>query len=43
MKIAPYVFVRPGELQHARWAEIDFDACEWRYTTSKKNTPHIVP
>ena len=43
LKIAPYVFVRPGELQHARWAEIDFDACEWRYTTSKTSTPHIVP
>ena len=43
LKIAPYVFVRPGELQHAKWAEIDFDACEWRYTTSKTNTPHIVP
>lgn len=43
LKIAPYVFVRPGELQQARWADIDFDACEWRYTTSKTNTPHIVP
>ena len=43
LKIAPYVFVRPGELQHARWADIDFDSCEWRYTTSKTNTPHIVP
>ena len=43
LKIAPYVFVRPGELQHARWEDIDFDASEWRYTTSKTNTPHIVP
>ena len=43
LKIAPYVFVRPGELQHARWEDIDLDACEWRYTTSKTNTPHIVP
>jgi len=43
LKIAPYVFVRPGELQHARWAEIDLETCEWRYTTSKTNTPHIVP
>lgn len=43
LKIAPYVFVRPGELQHARWEEIDFETCEWRYTTSKTNTPHIVP
>ena len=43
LKIAPYVFVRPGELQKARWADIDLGACEWRYTTSKTNTPHIVP
>ena len=38
-----YVFVRPGELQQAKWADIDFDVCEWRYTTSKTGTPHIVP
>lgn len=43
LKIAPYIFVRPGELRNARWEEFDFDACEWRYTTSKTNTPHIVP
>lgn len=43
LKIAPYVFVRPGELQQARWDDIDLEACEWRYTTSKTNTPHIVP
>jgi integrase len=43
LKIAPYVFVRPGELQHARWTDIDFDACEWRYTAPKTETPHIVP
>jgi len=43
LKIAPYMFVRPGELQHARWADIDFESCEWRYTAQKTNTPHIVP
>ena len=43
LKIAPYVFTRPGELHCARWADIDFTACEWRYTVSKTNTPHIVP
>ena len=43
LKIAPYVFVRPGELQQARWEDIDMEACEWRYTTSKTGTPHIVP
>jgi integrase len=43
LKIAPHVFVRPNELQHAKWTDIDFDACEWRYTASKTETPHIVP
>ncbi|MBQ4076118.1 MAG: integrase arm-type DNA-binding domain-containing protein [Mailhella sp.] len=43
LKIAPYVFVRPGELQCARWADIDFESGEWRYTVSKTGTPHIVP
>jgi integrase len=43
LKMAPYVFVRPGELQHARWSDIDFEACEWRYIAPKTDTPHIVP
>jgi integrase len=43
MKIAPHVFVRPGELQQAKWADIDLEAREWRYTAPKTNTPHIVP
>lgn len=43
LKIAPLVFVRPGELRAARWAEIDLDAAEWRYTVPKTDTPHIVP
>ena len=43
LKVAPLVFVRPGELRTARWADIDLDAAEWRYTTTKTGTPHIVP
>jgi integrase len=43
LKIAPLVFVRPGELRTMRWADIDMDAAECRYTTSKTKTPHIVP
>lgn len=43
LRVSPYVFVRPGELRKAKWEEIDFDACEWRYHVSKTNTPHIVP
>lgn len=26
-----------------KWANIDFEAAEWRYTVTKTNTPHIVP
>lgn len=43
LKLAPLVFVRPGELRAAKWADIDLDAGEWRYVTSKTKTPHIVP
>jgi len=43
LKIAPLVFARPGELRTMRWADVDLDAAEWRYTTSKTGTPHIVP
>lgn len=43
LKVAPLVFVRPGELRTARWADIDLGAAEWRYTTAKTGTPHIVP
>lgn len=43
LRIAPLVFVRPGELRNAEWANIDFEAAEWRYTVTKTNTPHIVP
>ena len=43
LRLAPLVFVRPGELRSAEWAHIDFDAAEWRYTVSKTGTQHIVP
>lgn len=43
LRLAPLVFVRPGELRKAEWAGIDLDAQEWRYTVTKTNTPHIVP
>ncbi|MDA8364707.1 MAG: integrase arm-type DNA-binding domain-containing protein [Gammaproteobacteria bacterium] len=43
LRLAPLVFVRPGELRKAEWADIDLDAREWRYTATKTNTPHIVP
>ena len=43
LRLAPLVFVRPGELRKAEWAHIDLDAAEWRYIVTKTNTPHIVP
>ncbi|MCZ6624946.1 MAG: integrase arm-type DNA-binding domain-containing protein, partial [Deltaproteobacteria bacterium] len=43
LRLAPLVFVRPGELRHAQWADIDLEAAEWRYMVTKTDTPHIVP
>ncbi|APB34858.1 Phage integrase [Gloeomargarita lithophora Alchichica-D10] len=43
LKIAPYIFVRPGELRTMQWADIDWQAREWRFTLSKTRQPHIVP
>ncbi|HUX89885.1 MAG TPA: integrase arm-type DNA-binding domain-containing protein [Gallionellaceae bacterium] len=43
LRLAPLVFVRPGELRNAVWADIDFDAAEWRYHVTKTDSEHIVP
>jgi len=45
LRLAPYVFVRPGELRRAEWAEIDLERAEWRIPAHKMKTrePHIVP
>lgn len=43
LKLAPLVFVRPGELRNARWADVDLEAGEWRYIVPKTKTAHIVP
>jgi integrase len=43
LRLAPLVFVRPGELRNAQWADINFETAEWRYLVSKTNTQHIVP
>ena len=45
LRLAPYVFVRPGELRHAEWSEIDFQTNEWRIPAAKMkmNAVHIVP
>lgn len=45
LRIAPLVFVRPGELRQAEWAEIDLDAAEWNIPAHKMKMrePHMVP
>lgn len=45
LKLAPLVFVRPGELRGAEWSEIDYKAAEWRIPTSrmKMGREHVVP
>lgn len=43
LRLAPLVFVRPGELRSAKWTDIDLETAEWRYTVSKTKTEHIVP
>ena len=45
LRLAPLVFVRPGELRHAEWAEIDLDNAEWNIPAAKMKMrlPHLVP
>eukprot|EP01037_Dinobryon_pediforme_P019033 gene19033-19380_t len=43
--IAPHVFVRPGELRHAEWSEIDLEEAVWKIPGHKMKSrrPHAVP
>lgn len=45
LRLAPLVFVRPGELRKAEWAEIDLDKAEWNIPPGrmKMREPHLVP
>ncbi len=47
LKLAPLVFVRPGELRAAKWADIDLEQGTWSYTPPKTRNQtqveHIVP
>lgn len=45
LKLAPLLFVRPGELRSAEWSEIDLDGAEWRIPASKMKmkVEHLVP
>lgn len=45
LKLSALVFVRPGEMRTAEWAEIDLETAEWRIPGSKMKmeNDHIVP
>lgn len=47
LRLAPLVFVRPGELRHAEWKDIDLEKAEWRFVHSKQRDGrediHVVP
>lgn len=45
LRLAPLVFVRPGELRAAEWSEVDLDKAEWNIPAErmKLRIPHLVP
>ncbi|MDE3071841.1 MAG: integrase arm-type DNA-binding domain-containing protein [Pseudomonadota bacterium] len=45
LRLAPLLFVRPGELRQAEWAEFDLDAAQWNIPAEKMKMrePHLVP
>jgi len=44
-RLALLLFVRPGELRHAEWAEFDLDAAEWQTPAAKMKMrkEHMIP
>ena len=45
LQLSPLVFVRPGELRHMEWTEVDFDEALWSIPAEKMKMrePHLVP
>lgn len=48
LRLSPFVFVRPGELRQAKWADFDLDKSEWKFLVSKvkkteEQRSHFVP
>ncbi len=45
LQLAPHVFVRPGELRHSEWSEIDLDGAVWTIPAGKMKMrkAHTVP
>lgn len=45
LRFSALTFARPGEVRHAEWREIDFNAAEWRIPGEKMKMrrDHVVP
>ena len=45
LQLSPLVFVRPGELRHMEWREVDFENALWSIPAEKMKMrePHLVP
>jgi len=43
LRLAPMIFVRPGELRQAQWKEFDLEGGLWRFLVTKTETHHVVP
>ncbi|RYG88151.1 MAG: DUF4102 domain-containing protein [Alphaproteobacteria bacterium] len=45
LQLTPHLFVRPGELRHAEWQEIDLEKAIWTIPADKMKMrrPHLVP
>ena len=45
LQLTPYVMLRPAELRHAEWSEIDLENKQWKISADKMKMrrPHIIP
>lgn len=45
LKLTPLVLLRPGEVRHGEWAEIDFKHAQWSISKEKMkmSNDHVVP
>jgi integrase len=45
LRLAPLLFVRPGELRQAEWSEFDLEGAQWNIPAEKMKMrePHLVP
>ena len=43
LKVSPYLFVRPGELRQAQWADVNLGSAQWRYHVGRTDIDHVVP